>query len=46
MEIVKERAAESDSDEYCVRASKTPRGESYSVPANSGELLQSSGVIV
>ena len=46
MEIIKERAAESDCDEYCVRTSKTPRGESYSVLANSGELLQSSGVMV
>ena len=46
MEVVEEEAADGGSGKNCIKTSETSRGESYSVPARSGELPQSGGVMV
>ena len=46
MEVVKEEAAEGRNGANCIETSETSRGKSNSVPARSGELPLSGGVMV
>ena len=46
VEVVEEEAAEGSNGANCIKTSETSRGKSNSVPARSGELPQSGGVMV